>query len=92
MTQWERAEFEGNRMVGADFYAAQLSGSRFSRCNLTGVELSKCTLTGSRIEHSVLEGLRGAAALAGVTITSDEILPAALALFAAMAIVVEDLG
>lgn len=89
MTQWERAEFEGNRMVGADFYAAVLPGSRFSRCDLTGVELSKCTLAGSRIEHSELEGLRGAEALAGVTITSDEILPAALALFAAMTIVVD---
>lgn len=90
MTQWERAEFEGNRMVGADFYAAVLPGSRFSRCDLTGVQVSKCTLSGSRIEHSELKGLRGAEALAGITITSDEILAVAVALFAAMAIVVAD--
>lgn len=77
-------------MVGADFYAAALPGSRFLRCDLTGVEFSKSTLTGSRILQSALEGLSGAEALRGVTISSDEMLTAAAALFSAMSITVND--
>jgi uncharacterized protein YjbI with pentapeptide repeats len=90
MTSWQRAEFEDCELVDADFYAASLPASRFARCDLSGVQLSKCVLTGSELHWSVLDRLQGAEALRGVTISSDQILPAALALFGAMAITVDD--
>jgi uncharacterized protein YjbI with pentapeptide repeats len=89
-TTWERAEFEGCDLVGADFYSAVLPGSRFLSCDLTAAQLSKTTLTGSRLQRSVIDGLKGADALRGVTISSDEIIPAALALFGAFEMTIDD--
>lgn len=74
----------------ADFYAASLPASRFLACDLTGVQISKSSLGGSRLQHSTLAGLKGADALRGVTISSDGILPAALAIFGAMGMSVAD--
>ena len=89
MSSWERTEFESCDLGGVDFYSASLPASRFDGCTLTGARLSKSTLTGSRFERSSLEGLQGAGSLRGVTISSDQVLPVALALFAELAIVVE---
>lgn len=89
MTTWQRAEFEDCELVDADFYAAVLPACRFLRCDLTGVQLAKSTLLGSRLERSIPEWLMGADALRGVTISSDEILPAASAVFGAMGITVD---
>jgi uncharacterized protein YjbI with pentapeptide repeats len=90
MTTWERAEFHDCDLVDADFYAATLPASRFIRCDLTGVELSRCTLTAATLQWSDLSALRGAESLRGVTISGDQVLPAALALFAAMAMTLDD--
>jgi hypothetical protein len=54
------------------------------------VELSKSTLAGTRLQRSNLEGIRGAEALRGVTIGSDQIIPTALAVFVALDIGVSD--
>ena len=77
-------------LVDADFYGASLPGSRFYGCDLNGVELSKSDLAGSRLHHSRFERLRGAEALRSVTIGSDQIIPTALAVFAAFDIHVSD--
>jgi uncharacterized protein YjbI with pentapeptide repeats len=90
MTTWERAEFDGCDLVDADFYAAALPAGRFLDCDLTGVDLTRSTLTGARLQRSVLDNLKGASALAGVTMSSDQIIPAALAIFAALGITIDD--
>ncbi len=90
MTTWERAEFDGSVLADADFYAASLPGTRLHGCDLGSVELSKSDLTGSRLHGSLLDGIRGADRLRGVTIGGDQIVPVALALFGALDIVVSD--
>lgn len=83
------AEFEDCELV-ADFYAAKLPAGRLIRCDLTGAQLSKCTLTDATLQWSVLTGLQGGESLRGVTISGDQVLSAALAIFGAMAMTVDD--
>jgi len=90
MTKWESAEFWNCSLAEADFYEASLPGSRFQSCDLTGVQLSKTDLTGTRLHGSTLEGIHGADNLRGVTIGSDQMIPAALAVFGALNILVDD--
>ena len=90
MSRWERAQFESCEMVDADFSSAALPGSSFRSCDLTGVHFSKSTLTGSHLAHSTVDRLEGADALRGASITSDLIVPVAMALLGAMAITIDD--
>jgi uncharacterized protein YjbI with pentapeptide repeats len=90
MTRWESAEFQGCSLAEADFYEASLPGSRFQSCDLTGVQLAKADLTGTRLHGSTLERIQGADGLRGVVIGSDQVLPAALAVFATLNIVIDD--
>ena len=53
-------------------------------------DFSKADLTGARLQRSNLTEVRGGDALRGVTISSDQLIPAALALFAAMKIRIDD--
>jgi hypothetical protein len=53
-------------------------------------ELSRSDLTGSRLQRSSLDRIRGAGSLRGATIGSDQVLPAAVALFGALGITVQD--
>jgi len=90
MTTWESAEFHNCSLVEADFYEGSLPGSRFQSCDLTGVQLAKANLTGTRLHGSTLERIHGADGLRGVFIGSDQVLPAALAVFGTLNIVVDD--
>jgi len=90
MTTWERAEFRDCNLADGDFYGAKLPGSRFEGCDLVNADLSKADLTGSRFQRSNLTDVRGGESLRGVTISSDQMLPAALAVFASMKIRIED--
>jgi uncharacterized protein YjbI with pentapeptide repeats len=90
MTGWERAELRDTCLAESDFYGAKLRASRIHGCDLTQVELSKCDLTGSQLQRSQLDGIRGADSLRGVTIGTDQVVPAALALFTAFGITVDD--
>jgi len=90
MTRWERAEFDGCELVEADLYGADMPGCRFVRCDLSGAQVSKSNLSGTRFTQSRLDRISGADALQGITIGSDQIVPVALALFTARAIVVDD--
>lgn len=90
VTAWERAEFQDCELADADFYGATLPASRFIRCDLTRVQLSKCVLTGATLQWSNLSALQGGESLRGVTISGDQVVPAALALFGAMAMTVDD--
>lgn len=90
MTVWERGELRDSNLADSDFYGARLPASRVHGCDLSNVEFSKCDLSGSRLQGSHLEGIRGGDSLGGVTIGSDQIIPAALALFAAVRISVDN--
>jgi uncharacterized protein YjbI with pentapeptide repeats len=90
MSKWERAELDRCYPSESDFASAQLKGARLTGCDLSGVELSKCDLSGASLQGSTLDGLRGAEALRGVTLSSDQIVPAGLALFGALGIRVSD--
>jgi uncharacterized protein YjbI with pentapeptide repeats len=90
MTSWERAELVDCQLVESDFYAARLPGSRVHGCDLSRAELTKCDLSGSRLQRSTLDGIRGGESLRGVTIGSAQMIPAAVAVFQAMKIVVSD--
>jgi uncharacterized protein YjbI with pentapeptide repeats len=90
MSSWQRAELAGCDLVDSDFYEATMPDSRLVRCNLSRVQLSKCQLAGSTLVGSTLDGIRGAASLRNVTIGSDQIVTAALAVFAALGITIDD--
>lgn len=90
MSTWKRSDFDGCDLADADFYSATMPESRLSSCNLTGAELSKATLAGSHLSNSTLDRVGGVEALRGVIISSDMILPTALAVFGAMDITVND--
>ena len=90
MSVWERAELSGCDLAESDFYAAKVPDSRIVHCDLHDVELSNCQLSGTVLNGSVLDGLRGGGSLRDVTIGSEQIVPAAMAIFAAMDVRVRD--
>lgn len=90
MTVWERAELRDCNLVGSDFYSAKLPESQILGCDLSQADLSKSDLTGTRMQRSNLTDLRGGDSLRGVTIGSDQVIPAALAVFASMKIRIDD--
>jgi uncharacterized protein YjbI with pentapeptide repeats len=89
-TVWERAELSACDLREADLYEAQMPGSRILNSDLSQLELTKADLTGSRLAGSNLDGLRGAGSLRKITITSDEMIPMALAIFKSLRITVTD--
>ena len=90
MTAWDRAEFRDCNLVEADFTGAKLRGSRLEGCDLAQADLSKSDLDGTRLHRSNLQDVRGGESLRGVTIGSDQLIPAALAVFRSMKIRIDD--
>ena len=81
--------FDRCSLAGADFYEATLTASAFDSCDLTRAQFSKATVRGVRLAGSRLEGLRGAIAMSGVVLGSDQVLPMALSVFSDLGIVIE---
>jgi uncharacterized protein YjbI with pentapeptide repeats len=90
MTAWERSVFDGCLLAGADFGSGRLAGTRIHRCDLTGADFSKATLDGVSLHGSTLDGVRGGESLRGVVIGSDQVLPLAFPVFAALGIRIDD--
>ena len=90
MATGDKVWFEDSVLIGADFYSASLPGTVFARCDLSGVEFSKCAIADGDLRGSRLDGIKGAIALAGVTIDSAQLVPLALSIYAAMQITVDD--
>src|SRR5262245_1653658 len=90
MSVWERAEFRDCNLVESDFTGAKLPGSRLDGCDLAKADLTKCDLTGTRLHRSNLTDVKGGDSLRGVIISSDQLIPVALAVFASMKIRIED--
>jgi uncharacterized protein YjbI with pentapeptide repeats len=92
MTTWERTELVGCHLRDAELYGAKLGGGRLLGCDLGHVELARADLTGADLRGSTLDDVRGADRLRGATIGADQLVPAALAVFAALSITLDDGG
>jgi uncharacterized protein YjbI with pentapeptide repeats len=90
MTSGERVVFDECDLRGVDLYDASLAGAALTDCDLTGADLSSANLRGARLHGSTLLDLRGAAALRGVVIDPDQVVPVSYSLLGAFDIVVED--
>lgn len=90
MSTWERAEMTESDLADSDFYGAKLPASRILNCDLSRAELSKAELAGSRLSGSKLDSVRGGASFRRITVSADQIMPLALALFTAQRIDVSD--
>jgi uncharacterized protein YjbI with pentapeptide repeats len=90
VSSWERAELVDSDLTESDFYAAKMPASRITGCDFTRADLSRAHMAGSRLMGSNLGDTRVDDSLRNVTISTDEIVPAALALFKALRITVED--
>ncbi|MDQ1467233.1 MAG: hypothetical protein QOH10_1648, partial [Actinomycetota bacterium] len=66
--------------------------SVFSGCDLSRAVFTKAAMVGTRLAGSTLDGLKGASALRGVVVGSDQVLPLALGLFGDLGIVINDDG
>ena len=90
MTSWKAAEFRDVDLRNADFHASTFRGVRFLGCNLSGADMSKASTAGTALHGSTVENIRGADSLRGAVIGSDQVLPLAFPVFAALGIVVDD--
>jgi len=90
MTTSERVEFDRTILRTADFYAAKLPSVRFSSCDLDFAQFSKADLRGARLHGSTLADVLGADSFAGVVVETEQVLPLALRVFAALGITVDD--
>ena len=90
MTAWDRSEWVDCDLRDADFYAAKLAGCAFRHCTLVGLELSKAGCDALDLRGSTVDGIKGAASLAGCVIGSDQVFPLARCLLGALRIRVED--
>jgi uncharacterized protein YjbI with pentapeptide repeats len=90
MTTWKRAEMSHCELADSDFSEANLPDSRLLYCDLSGVELSKANLAGSHLFGSKLDGIYGGESLRDVRIGTDQIISAALAVFADLGIALWD--
>lgn len=90
LSAWERAEFIHCELVGAEFQSARMPAARFERCDLRRVQLAKADLRGGSLRGSDVEGLQGAEGLRQVSISPDQLVPLALALFRGMGVAIVD--
>lgn len=85
-----RLAVEGCSATGIDLYRARLAGSTWHRTDLTGAELSGADLARARLHGSTIAELRGASALKGTVIGTDQVAAMGLALIADSGIVIDD--
>ena len=90
MVRGERVAFEDTVLSGSDFYEAKLVPSRMFDCDLGRANFDRADLRGARLHGSKLDGIKGAEALREAVVDSTQVLPLALAVFAALGIVVDD--
>lgn len=79
----------GAEWAGVDV-SGELAGVRMLHCDLTRADVSKATLAGTALHGSTLEGLRGADALRGAVIASDQVMALTIPLLVAMGTAVDD--
>ena len=84
----ERVRFERCRMQAADFRAAKYEGVAWWDCDLTDAEFGQVKVSRAQLHGSTIDGLRGATALAPITIDHDQFPAFAAHLLASMGVVV----
>lgn len=90
-TTFEHVRFDRCDLRDSDLYGVDATKGLVIRdSDLGGAELSKAKLAGVRLHGTTLERLRGAEALRGIVIGSDQVVPTGYALVAALAISVDD--
>ena len=90
MAKLDRCTLDSCELRGADLYSAVVSSSALVACNLTGVELSKAKLDDVALHHSTIEDVRGASALRGAVISSEQVTVVSLLLLGDAGIAVDD--
>ena len=78
MSSWER-RLAALRAPDADLGACVVAHVRLFGCNLSGADVAKVRLDDVALHGSNLDGLRGADALRGAVIGSDQVVPLAVA-------------
>lgn len=86
----ERVVLDSCSLAAADFTEAAFTSSAFSGCDLRAAVFTKAAMTGTRLAGSTLDELKGASALRGVVVGTDQVLPLALGLFGDLGIVIRD--
>jgi uncharacterized protein YjbI with pentapeptide repeats len=86
----DRCELLDCDLSGADLYGARVTRSAFRRCDLTGLDVSASEMDRVSLHGSVVDGLKGADSLRGVSIDSDQLVPLALPILQARQIRVDD--
>lgn len=86
----DRCEVVDTDLTGADLYGAQVTRSMFRRCDLTEVDVSASRFEQVSLHGSTVDRLKGADALEGCTIGSEQLVPLALPILGARRIIVDD--
>lgn len=76
--------------TGSGAALSRLSVTRVVRCDLTRADFTKAALPGVHLDGSTLADVQGGEALRGVVITSDQVVPLALAIFSSLGIRIDD--
>jgi uncharacterized protein YjbI with pentapeptide repeats len=90
LSRCERIVFAGCAMPNADFYGATLDDVRFDRSDLRAAHFSGVHGRDLRLLHCNVEGVSGATALAGASVTPDQMLPLGLAVLAELGFTIFD--
>ena len=86
----EHVVWEGCSLAGADFMEASLAKTRFDGCDLRAASFAKASMRGVRLGGSRIDGIVGAGSMAGVVVSSDQVLPLALSLLGEFDIEISD--
>ena len=87
LDRWEVVDTD---LRGADLYGAQVSRSAFRRCDLTELDVSESRFEQVSLHGSTLDRLKGADALRGCSIGSDQVVSLALPILQSRDITVDD--
>jgi hypothetical protein len=86
----DRCEVVDTDLSGADLYGAEVARSMFRRCDLSDVDVSASRFDQVSLHGSTVDRLKGAEALQGCAIGSEQLVPLALPILAGRGITVVD--
>lgn len=90
MSTWVKDQLSDSILSAADFYSASFQDVSFLRCNLGRVDLTEAKFRDVYLHGSLLDDLKLAGSLQGITISTDQVIPMSLALFSSSSIRVND--
>jgi uncharacterized protein YjbI with pentapeptide repeats len=90
LARTERLLVSGGTATGIDLYRAWVRGSSFFDVDLTGAQLSGAEMARARLHGSTIADVKGASALKGTVIDSNQVIPIGTALLTDAGIKVDD--